>query len=72
MTSIERIHPHDHDLGGGFKVRRLLPAMARQSMPAPASQRLLLARELRAANRPMDRTTDPAAGRPGGDRSRAR
>ena len=43
-----------------------------QSMPAPASQRLLLARELRAANRPMDRTTDPAAGRPGGDRSRAR
>ena len=32
MTSIERIHPHDKDLGGGFKVRRLLPAMARQSV----------------------------------------
>ena len=32
MTSPELLHPADKDLGGGFKVRRLLPAAKRRSV----------------------------------------
>ena len=32
MAAMQTITAHDKDLGGGFKVRRLLPAMGRQSI----------------------------------------
>ncbi len=32
MTTTLRLEPHDKDLGGGFKVRRLLPAAKRRSV----------------------------------------
>ena len=32
MTSPQLLHPADKDLGGGFKVRRLLPAAKRRSV----------------------------------------
>ena len=32
MAAMQTITAHDKDLGGGFKVRRLLPAMGRQSV----------------------------------------
>ncbi|MBU1358173.1 MAG: pirin family protein [Gammaproteobacteria bacterium] len=32
MNSIQLLKPHDKDLGGGFKVRRLLPAAERRSV----------------------------------------
>ncbi|MEP6723154.1 MAG: pirin family protein, partial [Variovorax sp.] len=32
MDSLLLLHPADKDLGGGFKVRRLLPAAKRRSV----------------------------------------
>ena len=67
QAALLKASPEASDRALGAKVETFV-----QAMPAPRFQRLLLARELREANRSMDRTLNPPATTPGDDRSRSR